>query len=158
MIALPLRARLTLWYVAALLAALCVFGLEVVWQQERIGVRRMDRELDDLTTTLGNMMQEELGETGSASAAAAEVQRLMAAPGRSVAILDGGGRTLAASWNGLVLPDEPSGSAGSQAWTAQTPAGAWRVHEDRRTFDRSAFRLLVAAPLSDVLRERRESL
>ena len=154
---LSLRMRLTLWYLAALLVSLCVFGIVVVWQQGRLGLGRVDRELDDVTATLANMMQDELGETANPSAAALEVERLMAAPGRAVAILDGGGRTLAANWNGLRLPVDSPRMDGPQAWTAETPLGAWRIHADRRTLGGSPFRLLVAAPLSDVLRERREA-
>jgi heavy metal sensor kinase len=154
---LSLRARLTLWYLAALLVSLSLLGLVVVWQQGRIGLRRVDRELDDATATLVNMMRDELGETASPSAAALEVERLMAAPGRAVAILDGSGRTLAANWNGLTLPADFPGADGPQTWTADTPRGSWRIHADLRTLDGSPFRLLVAAPLADVLRERREA-
>ena len=154
---LSLRARLTLWYLATLLVVLSVFGAEIVWQQGRIGLRRVDRELDDATATLANMLQDELTEMSDPAAAAAEVRRLMAAPGRAVAILDADGRVLAASWNGLPVSSEPATRSESQVWTDETPSGAWRIHVIRRTFGGAAYRLLVAAPLADVLRERREA-
>ena len=53
---LSLRARLTLWYTLALLVVLCLFGANVLWQQRRIGIRRVDRELEALTATLANVI------------------------------------------------------------------------------------------------------
>mgnify|MGYP003347367390 CR=1 FL=1 len=46
-----------------------------------------DRELDDATATLANMLQDELNEMSDPAAAAAEVKRLMAAPGRAVSTI-----------------------------------------------------------------------
>ena len=43
---LSLRARLTLWYTLALLVVLALFGADVLWQQRRIGLRRVDRDFD----------------------------------------------------------------------------------------------------------------
>ena len=43
---LSLRARLTLWYTLALLVVLGLFAADVLWVQSRIGLRRVDRELD----------------------------------------------------------------------------------------------------------------
>ena len=45
---MSLRARLTLWYTLALLVVLCLFGADVLWQQRRIGVRRVDRNVRDI--------------------------------------------------------------------------------------------------------------
>jgi hypothetical protein len=60
--ALSLRARLTVWYALTLLAVLALFGVQVLWQQERIGLRRVDRELADLCATLSSVLHEEIGE------------------------------------------------------------------------------------------------
>jgi len=154
---LSLRARLTLWYSLALLVVLIAFAATVVWQQARIGVRRIDRELDALSSTLENVFRDELAETADVSQAAAEVQRTMSAPGRALAILDGNGRVIASSSGDLTLdPPQPVGGQ-PDAWTTQTPAGAWRVHMRRAPTRDRTFLLLVAAPLTDVLREQREA-
>jgi heavy metal sensor kinase len=154
---LSLRARLTLWYSLALLVVSAAFGATVVWQQGRIGMRRVDRELDDLTATLANVLRDELSEMPNPVAAAEEVQRTMATSNRATAVLDAGGHVLAASWSGLTLPSPIAASAERRAWTIVTGAGNWRVHVAPMTAPPRTYLLLVAAPLADVLREQREA-
>jgi len=155
---LSLRARLTVWYSCALLVVLSVFAVLVLWQQGRIGIRRVDRELADIAATLANVLQDELTEMPNAAAAAAEVQRTMAVPNRALAILDARGQPLAAGWNGLSLPGEPPlPSDGPRIWTVETKQGAWRVQTRPETLRQDQFLLVVAAPLADVYRERREA-
>ena len=157
MIALSLRTRLTIWYMFALLVALCLFGAAVLWQQGRIGLRRVDRDLDEFADTLANVVAEELHETASPQLAAAEGVSTMAAPGLAVAILDARGAPLAARWSGLALGEPwPDPASGSRIWTVQTPIGAWRAHAQPRRFGAVTLVLLVATPLSDVRREQRE--
>jgi two-component system, OmpR family, sensor kinase len=154
---LSLRARLTLWYTLALLVVLCLFGANVLWQQRRIGIRRVDRELEALTATLTNVMQDELNEQDELSTAAVESTTTVTAPGRALAILDVQGRTLGARWSGLELRDPwPAGSTGSDVRTVATPAGAWRVHTRSHAFGDRTLVLLVASRMADVLREQHE--
>jgi two-component system OmpR family sensor kinase len=154
---MSLRARLTIWYSLALLAVLGVFATIVIWQQGRIGLRRVDRELDGLSATLTNVLRDELSEMSNPTEAAAEVQRTMAVPGRPLAIFDASGRVLAANWRGLTvdppiaLGDEP------RVWTAATSSGTWRIHLQSMSATDRRFFLLTAAPLTDVLREQREA-
>jgi two-component system OmpR family sensor kinase len=155
---LSLRARLTVWYSLALLAVLSIFAITVIWQQERIGLRRVDRELEDVAATLANVLQDELTETPGPVPAAVEAHRTMAVPNRAMAILDDRGTVLAAGWNGLSLPDgQLRTGARPQTSTVETPAGGWRVHVEPQTFGGRTFGLLVAAPLADAYRERREA-
>jgi signal transduction histidine kinase len=114
---LSLRARLTVWYSLALLVVSAAFAATVVWQQGRIGMRRVDRELDDLTATLANVLRDELSEMPNAQAAADDVQRTMANPDRATAVLDADGRVLAASWSGLRLQAAIEPTAEPRAWT-----------------------------------------
>ena len=154
---LSLRARLTMWYCLALLAVLALFAAVVVWQQGRIGMRRVDRELDAFAATLDNVLRDELAETADPSAAAVEASRTIAAPDRPMAILGADGAVLAAGWQGLRLDRPISVGNERQVWTAQTAAGAWRVHLAPASPRERTFFLLVAAPLADVLREQREA-
>src|SRR2546426_3139155 len=134
-----LRARLTLWYTFALVVVLCLFGANVVWTQGRLGVRRVDRELDGLTATLSNIVRDELKEMATPVAAAEEACQTLAASGRPVAIFDEHGTPLAAEWHGLELHEPlPSSRAGRTVWMAKTPAGAWRVHAQPVTFGPAA--------------------
>jgi heavy metal sensor kinase len=154
---LSLRARLTLWYTIALLVVLSLFGADVLWQQGRLGLRRVDRELDALTTTLENVVRDELTETHDPTKAAEEARTTVTSPGRAVAIFDAHGHTLAARWNGLDLRDPlPRADAGPLVATWQGKSGAWRVHVRPQSFDATTMMLLVASPLSDVTREQRE--
>src|SRR5207248_1157254 len=128
---LSLRARLTAWYSLVLLAVLCLFAVIVVWQQGRIGMRRVDRELDGVTATLANVLRDELSENANATAAAVDAHRTMSVPGRPMAILDADGQVLAGEWNGLSVPHyPPPARGGPHVWTTETAAGAWRVHAE----------------------------
>ena len=153
---LSLRARLTLWYTLALLVVLCLFGANVLWQQRRIGLRRVDRELEALTATLANVVQDELNETDDPATAATEATATVTAPGRALAILDPEGRVLGARWSGLALRDPHRDGATPGVRTVATGSGVWRVHARSRAFGRTTLVLLVASPMSDVSREQRE--
>jgi heavy metal sensor kinase len=154
---LSLRSRLTVWYMVALLIVLALGGGIVLWQQGRIGLARVDRQLRDLDTTVANLMQDELHEDPVLARAAREVESTISAPGRAVAILDLTGHAVAASWNGLNLPEPlPTADQGVRMWTADTATGAWRVRAEPKTVGQESLVLLTAVPLSDVFRERRE--
>jgi two-component system OmpR family sensor kinase len=154
---LPLRLRLTLWYTLALLVVLCLFGADVLWEQRRIGVRRVDREIEAHTATLANVVAEELSEVDDLRSATAGARNQVATPGRAVAILDARGNVLTAQWSGLALADPlPRGDAAPAVWTATTTAGSWRVHASPHTFGAMTLVLVVGTPLSDVNREQHE--
>jgi HAMP domain-containing protein len=154
---LSLRARLTLWYTVALLVVLCLFGANVLWQQRRIGFRRVDRELEALTATLVNVMQDELNEQDDLVTAATEATATVTAPGRALAIADAGGKVLGARWNHLELPNSfANGSDEPSVRTLQSNGAAWRVHMRPHAFGNLTLVLVVASPVSDVLREQRE--
>ncbi len=154
---LSLRSRLTLWYTLALLVVLSVFGATVLWQLQRIGERRVDRELAGLLTTLENVVRDELVEKDLPSTAAAEAAATVTAAGRALAILDANGTVLAARWNGLDLREPPpKRETLPRTWDVRTDQAAWRVSATSRTFGPFSFTFLVGSPLSDVLREQHE--
>jgi hypothetical protein len=143
---LSLRTRLTVWYTLALLIVLSLFGANVLWQQRRIGMRRVDRELESLTTTLANVVQDELNEQDDPVTAATEATATVTAPGRAVAIADSQGGVLFARWSGLALPEPlPHGDAAPSARTVDTAAGAWRVHARPHAFGDRTLVLLSPA-------------
>ncbi len=157
MVNLSLRARLTIWYSLALLVVLSLFGADVLWQQGRLGLRRVDRQLDAVLATFANIVRDELSETPNVAAAAEEARKTVAAPGLAVAVMDADGAVLAANWNGLDIHDRAAlTSAESQHWTAGAGAAAWRIRTQLYTFGANRLILLVATPLSDVYRESHE--
>jgi heavy metal sensor kinase len=154
---LSLRARLTIWYTLALLTVLCLFAVAVLWQQSRIGLRRVDRELQAFGVTLANVMRDEVKEVGDPRAAAKETLATVAPPGLAIAILNEHGTPLAASWGGLTLqPPLPSGE-GVRVWTDRSAARPWRVHAELTQFETARVNLVVGTPLDDVYREQREA-
>ncbi len=159
MIALSLRTRLTLWYTCALVVVLCLFGADVLWIQGRLGLRRVDRELDGLEATIANVLRAELKERSPASAAAREARDTLAAPGRAVVILDSRDTPLATSVpEGIALSDFTSTPylPSQTAWTARTATGDWRVHIRSHTIDSTTLTVIVGVPMTDVLREQHE--
>ena len=136
-----------------------LFAAVVLWQQGQIGLRRVDRELDNETATLSLVFKDELSETGDGTAAAREAVETAGISGGATAVLDGQVRVLAATWNGLaddgVTRDMAEGGvASSRTWTR----GSWRLHAEPVVTPTAAFAILVAVPLSDVFRERREAV
>jgi signal transduction histidine kinase len=150
-----IRMRLAAMYALALLIALCVTAVAVLWQQERIGRRRVDRELETLAATLANGLREELGEGHSAAEAARSVEDLVALGGHSVVIVDGKGTVLAASGAGPQLATAASEAPAVD--TITTATGSWRVRKRQEGTGANAVTLVAAAPLTDVTREERES-
>ena len=137
--ALSLRARLTAWYAATLIVVLAVAAVVVLSQQERIGLRRLDRELADLGVTVGNVLVDEVRE--SAKSPAREAIDTLGVRNHAVAIFDESGHELAAAWNGFHPPD-----------------AGWRVRTDRLSVAGTTYVVTTAAPLSGLVRERREAL
>jgi two-component system, OmpR family, sensor kinase len=156
---LSLRARLTLWYTIALLLVLCVFAATVLWQQQRIGIGRVDRELAGLLATLENVVQDELNEKDDPATAAVEATGTVNAPGRAIAILDADGAVLSSNWNGLDWREALRlRDSSPHVWSAGTGTSGWRLSGRRRTFGTVTLVLVVGSPLSDVLRDQREGL
>ena len=55
-----LRTRLTVWYALTLGLGLSLFSISVLWQQERIGFRRVDRELAELGAAATSVLGDEV--------------------------------------------------------------------------------------------------
>src|SRR5712691_5318875 len=102
---LSLRARLTLWYTLALHVMLLLFGVNVLVEQKRLGIRRTDRELDSVHVTLANVLREELGELDSPTLAATEARNAIGSLGDAIAILDRSDAPLAVQLDRVTLAD-----------------------------------------------------
>jgi len=153
---LSLRARLTLWYTLALLVMLLLFGVNVLVEQKRLGIRRTDRELDSVHVTLANVLREELRELDSPALAATEARNAIGSLGDAIAILDRSGAPLAAQLDRVTLADLMPTGRQSAVRTIETSSGQWRVHVEPETFGPVTFTLVIAKPLTDVAREQHE--
>ena len=148
---LSLRARLTLWYTLALLVVLGLFAADVLWVQSRIGLRRVDRELEGLVTTLTNVIHAELAEQVSLETAAEE------APIHGGRRRAGGGDFRCARQAARGELERPRAARlvairanARRVWTEQTPAGGWRLHARSQRFDTMSLTFLVGSTLADV--------
>ena len=150
MMPLRLRTRLTLWYSCVLAGILALFAFTVTWEQGRVGLRRVDRELDGMTVTVAGLLADELAEADTPAQAATEVVSSLVRSGRYVAVLARDGRMLAATpggpevgdgrlgvasgiigngvaGNGVAHADVIGSSSAGGAVVAQTtPDGTWR--------------------------------
>lgn len=111
--------------------------------------------LGALTTTLADVLRDELSEEDDPSVAAGVVLDTVTAPGRALAILSDKAAVLSARWNGLEAGDLRQLVRGApRAVTVDAPRGAWRVRTERMTSDSATMTLLVATPLADVAEPR----
>jgi len=153
---LSLRARLTLWYMVALVVVLVLFGADVLVIQHRLGIRRADRELDNIHATLTNILREELKELDSPALAATEARDAIASRGGAIAILDARGNPLATRLDRLTLADVAPGGDIPAARTIQARSGEWRIHAEPERFGSTTLMLVVGRPLTDIAREQHE--
>ena len=107
---LRIRVRLTLWFVAVLAAVLVAFSAGVLWLQNHYSRAQFDTELASVATAAASILRSELEETHQLQRAAHETRNAIDIPNRTVAILDAGGRPVAAHWRGF--PQRTPAAAG----------------------------------------------
>lgn len=156
-----LRTRLTAWYACALVLILGAFAIVLTWQQGRIGLRRVDRELGNLCVTVEGLLRDELSETPDENFAAREVVKTVAAPGREVAVATRDRRVLASApadwepWRSLAVPSAMSSS--DTPVIGSSPDDQFRFAVRRVDMNGRTFLVVAAAPLADAWRERHEA-
>jgi len=153
---LSLRARLTLWYTITLVLVLGLLGAEVLVEQKRLGIRRVDQELESDHAILTNVLQEELRELDAPDEAAGEAKNAMRSLGNEIAILDSAGRPLATQLNRLALAEVVRGEPTLSVRTIDAVSGQWRVESSPETINGDRFWLVVARPLTDLAREQQQ--
>ncbi|HEY7475679.1 MAG TPA: ATP-binding protein [Vicinamibacterales bacterium] len=152
---LSLRARLTLWYSAIVVAVLLGGGLASLFVQGRLGLERQDDELARLMLTLEGVMRTEINEGLTLQASAEEASAEVVAPDRMLVLVTPDGRTLA-SW-GMALP--PHWSIGRTMTGHQTIDDGWaRVRFFRRdiAYKGHSYTAVVGVPLAGLDAEHRE--
>ena len=156
MTALSLRLRLTIWYAVTLIVVLSLAAAFVFWQQQRLALRRVDRELADLDDAVINVFRDEIREATPNPAREAIVT--LGVRDRAIAILDEAGTVVAATWNGFESRDNLASAATQSARTTPTGNGNWRVLVNRHTAGTQNYRVLTAISLADVEREQQQLL
>ena len=152
---LPIRARLTLWYIGVLAAVLLAFSAGVLWMQGRYSRMRFDTELGSVAMTASRVLRSELAKSHQLARAAAETRKTVDIPDRSVVVLDGAGRPVAGHWRGFSRDSLPS-LAGRSLLTRTIEQGeeAWRVRLQREDCADGPFMILAAANEAPIAREQ----
>ena len=153
-----LRTRLTIWYTLTLFVVLGLSSVIVLWQQDRVGLRRVDQELAALNAAGISVLRDELHEHPGPQAAALDVLETFVTPNRLLVIADEHGQVMAENWNGLEkqrippLAEDPP-----RLWTASSASGAWRLRAQSERFGSLPLTIVVGMPLADLQRELREA-
>ena len=152
---IPIRARLTLWYVAVLALVLVTFGAGALLFQGRFSRAQFDEDLATLATTVSSTLRAELAESHDLARAASETREAFNIPNRTIAILDADGEPVAAHWRGFRRANTPP-LAGRRLTTATVLQDAmpWRIRMQRESSADGPFTILVAASENPLLREQ----
>ncbi len=153
---MPIRARLTVWYVAALVLVLVAFSGGVLLLQIRFSRAQFDEDLGALASAVSTAIRAELAEKHDLAHAAAEAREDVNVPNRTIAILDADGRPLAAHWRGFHRTGLPS-AAGHRPLVATIVQDGvpWRVRLQHETSPDYPFQVFVAASENPLMREER---
>jgi len=150
--ALSIRARLTLWYSALLLLALCAFLAVVLAVHWRLLVSQYDESLETLSLMAVNVVQEEMGERSNLALAAEDMEGVLSAPDHIVKVLDPNGRPLNPEAPGFPL----DGRAQSQftepgvSTVSALDGSSWRFVIRSGQAQGQPFLVVVGGPLKDI--------
>jgi len=153
---IPIRARLTLWYVGVLALVLAAFSAGVFWLQARFSRAEVDDDLATLARTVGIATRAELAASHDLARAAHETREKFNVANRTMAILDSDGHPLAAHWRGFHRANlPPPGAAPVIAATLLQDGLPWRIRMERGDSPDGGFVVFVGASENAIARERR---
>jgi heavy metal sensor kinase len=152
---LTIRTRMTLWYTALVAALLACFAAGVLAVQSRLSRGQFDAELDGVNRTVASVLRAELSESHNLARAAQETRKSVDIPGRTVAVLDGNGRPLAAHWRGFRRALLPAFHGASWLGTVSDGRDAWRVHITRVSSDDGNYEIVTGGSFDHLAREQR---
>lgn len=155
---LSIRARLTLWYSAIVVAVLATGALVGVLAQSRLAIERLDEDLARTMATLEGVMRTEFGEGLTLERSAEEASHEVVAPDRALALTTLDGRLLA-FW-GLPLDRAAMGlmPAGATIATITPRNGETRVLTRSIESAGHRYRAFVLAPLDELREEEAETV
>jgi signal transduction histidine kinase len=154
-----IRARLTAWYSAVVVVVLVAGAIAVAVVQGRLGLERLDGELQRLMLTLEGVMRTEFNEGLDLRAAVDEASSEVVAPDRTLVLanLDG---TLLATW-GLPLPvswQPPVAPSTTVDTIVLDKTHRLRLRSRLVEYKGHRYIAAVLAPLDGLARERAELL
>jgi heavy metal sensor kinase len=153
---ISIRARLTLWYIAVLTLVLVAFSAGVFWLQARFTRAQFDDDLAALAKAVGAGLRAEFAERHDLARAAEETRENFNVPNRTIAILDGDGRPLAARWHGFHETNLLAVGTRPVVTTTLFQDGLpWRIRMEHMDTPDMPFIVFVGASENPILRERR---
>lgn len=150
---MTLRTRLILWFAGTLSVILLIFCGVLTWLQPQVDLATLDLDLANDLVTVGGVLATETEELGHPIEAVAGMLNELQLPERGLAVFDSAGTLLGARWNGLDAGDVAGHASSREAWTHQGPSGDARIRVGTATVAGVTYRIAVAAPLDDVVRE-----
>jgi heavy metal sensor kinase len=154
-VALTIRARLTLWYSLVVLATLLATAIVLSVLHQRLGLSRIDAELDGNVVTVSNWVDHEFEEGLDPRSHMAPALVELELPGVGVSIVGADGRALGTGATGVGTPSSAAlAAATEQPATVATPSGAVRIRSGAHTFGQYTLRLVVWTSLDAFSGER----
>ncbi len=152
---ISIRTRLTLWYALVVVTVLTVAGAAAVWTHGRLGLARLDADLQRAVDAALESIRTDISDEGldllTASRDACEDLTL---PGWTIAISEPDGRVVAGKAGDLDPGALGRYVAGPSPRTANTDAGSARILAAEGGPDHQRYMVRIAAPLSPLDRER----
>lgn len=155
---LSIRSRLTLWYAVIVVIVLAAAGAAMIASQTRLGLRRLDDELDRLSGAMLTVMANEIDERQDLAMAAEDATGEIGLKDRTIAIFSADGRLLASNGTG---PDPrllASLPAAARPDTFSTPDGDIRMISASGAHAGHTYSIRLAAPVAPLVVERRQLL
>jgi len=150
--ALSIRSRLTLWYSALLLLALCAFIAVVLAIHWRLLVSQYDESLETLSLMAVKVVQEEMGERSNLALASEDMEGVLSAPDHIVKVLDPSGRPLNPEAPGFPLDGRAQSlfTTPGVSTVSALDGSSWRFVVRSGQAEGQPFLVAVGGPLKDI--------
>jgi heavy metal sensor kinase len=152
---LSLRGRLTVWYGVVLVTVLAAFVAGFAWIQGRMGLRRVDVQIADVSATVVKIVGNELEEGLTPQAASGEALDAVADSRLAVAVLDDQRTPLATRPESMDVAALVAGVAADDVGTVTLASDTFRVRWRHEQILTSNVIVVVARSLADIEREQR---
>ena len=150
---LTIRSRVTIWYGGVIVAVLLVVALAVSIVYERIGLQRIDGEIEDAARTLDGVVVNELREEETLPLAAEGALRELEMPGTGAAIIAPDGTILASRTSGVPDVAVADMSREPDRPPRTLPAPRVRIATFARQHEEAAYRIVTWMSLVPLDRE-----
>lgn len=143
-VALSIRARLTLWYTMVTLAVLVLNAALLSAVHWRMGLRRIDRELEGNITTVATGIRYELDHGLTVAGAVSDTLEELELPGTGIAVLDTNGGVVGSHTSGVsALPASVLAAPAGPPASHSTANGDVRLRSFEETYRDQYFRVVV---------------